>query len=317
MSTDCPLINRPPMLKIDGSKVRDLRESLELTQLYLATAVGVTTDTISRWENRRYPTIKRENAAKLAKALEVPLSAILEDQEAEVPSKDTKERQEDTTRPKITSFPEALIGSPFLALILICIVVVCGVFGWSFFGHQKVDITVHRFLPLHAAPGQAFPVIIEVKTGHKGPLSLILRESLPKGCSALEAEPPFTAINNKTNNLKWIYQTDRQKVIFCYLAIINPVSKMGKKLHFRGTITVRRGRGAAIPIKALDTLEVRPLHWADSNGDGRIDDEEILTVYDELAKIKGIDFGIKQIEDIWSGNGYRWDRQTKKIVVLP
>jgi transcriptional regulator with XRE-family HTH domain len=41
------------MVKIDGSKVRRLREQKGLTQLYVATAVQVTTDTISRWENKR------------------------------------------------------------------------------------------------------------------------------------------------------------------------------------------------------------------------------------------------------------------------
>ena len=66
------------MVKIDGSKVRSLRESKGLTQLYIATVVEVTTDTISRWENKRYPSIKEENALKLAEALEVTLDDILE-----------------------------------------------------------------------------------------------------------------------------------------------------------------------------------------------------------------------------------------------
>ncbi|MEJ2269824.1 MAG: helix-turn-helix transcriptional regulator [Desulfobulbaceae bacterium] len=69
------------MVKIDGSKVRSLRESKGLTQLYIATVVEVTTDTISRWENKRYPSIKEENARKLAKALEVSLEEILEKEE--------------------------------------------------------------------------------------------------------------------------------------------------------------------------------------------------------------------------------------------
>ena len=63
---------------INGSKIRSLREQNDLTQLYLATVVGVTTDTISRWENRRYPSIKLENARKLADALGVPLEELLE-----------------------------------------------------------------------------------------------------------------------------------------------------------------------------------------------------------------------------------------------
>ena len=75
----------PVMVKIDGSKVRQIREQKGLTQLYIATAVEVTTDTVSRWENKSYPSIKKENGLRLAEALEVPLEEILESA-AEEPS---------------------------------------------------------------------------------------------------------------------------------------------------------------------------------------------------------------------------------------
>ena len=81
------------MVKIDGSRVRNLRESKGLTQLYIATVVGVTTDTISRWENNRYPTIRRENALKLAEALEVPLDDILLKPAGETSGADTSLRK--------------------------------------------------------------------------------------------------------------------------------------------------------------------------------------------------------------------------------
>ncbi|HSH14379.1 MAG TPA: helix-turn-helix transcriptional regulator, partial [Desulfurivibrionaceae bacterium] len=71
----------PPMVRIDGAKARRIRENKGLTQLYVATVVQVTTDTISRWENRRYPTIKKENAEKLAEALGVELPALLDELE--------------------------------------------------------------------------------------------------------------------------------------------------------------------------------------------------------------------------------------------
>ena len=65
-------------VQIDGDAIRSIREEKGLTQLYLATVVGVTTDTISRWENRKYPSIKFENAEKLAQALEVDLEDIVD-----------------------------------------------------------------------------------------------------------------------------------------------------------------------------------------------------------------------------------------------
>jgi len=66
------------IVRIDGKKIKQFREQQELTQLYVATVVGVTVDTISRWENKRYPGIKKGNCLKLAEALEVDLADLLE-----------------------------------------------------------------------------------------------------------------------------------------------------------------------------------------------------------------------------------------------
>src|SRR5210317_924311 len=85
------------MVKIDGSKVRSLRESKGLTQLYIATVVEVTTDTISRWENKRYPSIKEENALKLAEALEVTLDEILDEAPEEGHAKDKERKKPEDT----------------------------------------------------------------------------------------------------------------------------------------------------------------------------------------------------------------------------
>ena len=82
----------PVMIKIDGTKIRRIREQKGLTQLYVATAVEVTTDTVSRWENKRYPSIKKENGVKLAQALEVTLDEIL-DSVPEVKATDRNSQQ--------------------------------------------------------------------------------------------------------------------------------------------------------------------------------------------------------------------------------
>ena len=87
--TDNTFAGPMSMVKIDGAKIKLLREQQGLTQLYLATAVEVTTDTISRWENRRYPSIKRDNGLKLAEALNVQLEDILEDIPDDTPEEDT------------------------------------------------------------------------------------------------------------------------------------------------------------------------------------------------------------------------------------
>src|SRR4051794_38221369 len=73
-----------PGVAIDGARIRTIREAKRLTQLYVASVVGVTTDTISRWENNRYPSIRRDNAEKLAGALEVTLDEIVRKEDPEV-----------------------------------------------------------------------------------------------------------------------------------------------------------------------------------------------------------------------------------------
>jgi len=67
----------PPAVAIDGNVIRRIREEKRLTQLYVAKVVGVTTDTVSRWENNSYPTIKWDNALKLAEGMEVDFTEIL------------------------------------------------------------------------------------------------------------------------------------------------------------------------------------------------------------------------------------------------
>ena len=84
------------MIKIDGARIRQLREQKGLTQLYIATAVDVTTDTVSRWENKRYPSIKKENGIRLAEALEVELEDILEYDDTEAGYSEPIEQQSDT-----------------------------------------------------------------------------------------------------------------------------------------------------------------------------------------------------------------------------
>ncbi|MBE0595835.1 MAG: helix-turn-helix transcriptional regulator, partial [Desulfuromonadales bacterium] len=78
-------IDLNPTVCLDGTAIRRIREEKKLTQLYVAKVVGVTTDTVSRWENNRYPSIKRDNALKLAEALEVSLADILQKPPAEPP----------------------------------------------------------------------------------------------------------------------------------------------------------------------------------------------------------------------------------------
>ncbi|WP_236685584.1 helix-turn-helix transcriptional regulator [Geobacter pickeringii] len=129
-----------PIVAIDGSTIKRIREAKKLTQLYVASVVGVTTDTISRWENNRYPTIKRDNAEKLATALEVAVEEILRRE----PS--AEELPAEPPPPPVTSRKRWWWG----ALLLAVAVAVAGVF---LFQRSTPPLPPGGFSPLSAPRG--------------------------------------------------------------------------------------------------------------------------------------------------------------------
>ncbi len=296
-------------VKIDGARVREIRESLGLTQLYVATAVGVTTDTISRWENGRYPTVKRDNAQRLAAALEVSLDEILEQEPT---------NKSQTTEPTKQDSHGARLPVKFLIPAIICVFAAVALSVYYVFHHDvSVNFEACRILPSHAAPGQTFPVLVRVKTDSRRSSSFILRENLPRGCVPVKAVPAYTAWDRKSRSLEWICHSQDKEITFFYLGSVKRDIPMNTVLNFSGTVVIRKGKGRSRPVAGQNKLEIKPLHWADTNGDGKIDDEEILTVYEEFGEIKGADFGLDQIEAIWAANGYKWNGKTKKFVIIP
>jgi transcriptional regulator with XRE-family HTH domain len=311
-----------PMVRIDGAKVRNLRESKGLTQLFLATSVGVTTDTISRWENKRYPTIKKENGLKLAEALEVDLEVILESNEQEVPQ---QVAAQEPVEQSVEQQPEAAVAAPPLpvsksqsgtkfALAAVLLMALLFFLGWWFYpDSEQPTITASRLLPKHAVAGKPFPVAIRVASNSTTSLSLIVRENLPKGAVLLSAVPPYSAYDGKTWEVKWLRKIDGSQV-FAYMV---KVEQQEGSVAFSGKVALPKGAGQQIDVSGDSVVQMSNFHWADADADGRISDEEILTVYDEFSEIKGLAINIDQVEEIWLGSGYVWNAGKEKFEVLP
>jgi transcriptional regulator with XRE-family HTH domain len=303
-----------PMAAIDGTKIRRLREEKGLTQLYLSTVVGVTTDTISRWENRRYPSIKLENAKKLARALQVELDAILEDESAVSGGGTSRDmvpkKKERPTVSRIIPFRARWPVIAGMALLLVFL-------AWGFLRQKPVlpVITAERILPPHVPPGQSFPVLIRVVSSSTTPVSLILKEIVPPACTVQRGIPPFTAVGPGKNILKWISKTMADETVFTYMVQAPKNARSQEKLSFAGHVTLKQGSGNQGDISGSSTLSIDEYHWADTNRDNRIDDEEILVVYDRFSEIPELPVNIDLIDDIWAGRGYSWDRE-KMIYVL-
>lgn len=302
-----------PTIQIDGAKVRRLREQQKLTQLYMATVVEVTTDTISRWENKRYPSIKRENALKLAEALGVSFEELLEKEE-EIP---------EVCDDKALSLPhKSFTGKIFLNRhrIILCVsfVFVLGLAFWLLLpGNETQKLQAVRYLPAHVLPGQPFPVLVKVNAHVNFSSSFLLRESLPVQCSIRKTIPSFLTQDETMHHIKWISTMERERQrTFSYLIDLKKDVAMKTKLRFSGTIVMGR-RGSNEPkVLGVQVTEVTSFHWADENLDSRIDDYELLSVYELFPNHRELGIDVRQIEAIWASPGYRWNSEQGSIDLL-
>ncbi len=314
------------MVKINGRKIRELREAQDLTQLYMATTVEVTTDTISRWENRRYPSIKRANALKLAEALQVELAEILDEEEQTsqpLVKQDTAENAPAPApaAPEITPPETAPSGSkkksrPLIAVLLTGIGIIIAALWWWQSAYMNPRISAQRILPAHSVPGRSFPVLLRVRNTGRKPLSFIIREYIPAGAKVVLAHSAAAVtVDKKTGSLKCLGRIKHGELTLGY--VLKTRRGLTTTLKLRGTITSRRFGGRPQAIAGAKEIKMLPFHWADKNMDNRIDDQEILTVYDDYSEVKGLKIDMDLIEDIWFGSGYSWNAKSGKFIIKP
>ena len=299
------------MIKIDGTKIKHLREKQGLTQLYLATAVQVTTDTISRWENRRYPSIKKDNGVKLAEALNVSIEDILED-----PSLEEPETQVDPAPKKITNKKKSYGLKKTWPLLLLGLTLLAIAGAFLILGlpsSQQVSFKTERIVPSHCTPGQPFPVIIKVTGTADSSTALIIREILPKKSSIHKVTPVISSSGIKNHTIKWLKKIN-SSAIFAY--IVSMDEQEGHTIHFGGTAAIGRGTIDPVPIGGDTTSTLSKYHWADTDKNNTISDSEILAVYDQYSEIGGIDTFIDTIEEIWLGSGYKWNSEQSSFEII-
>jgi transcriptional regulator with XRE-family HTH domain len=309
--TDNSFAGPMSMVKINGSKIKLLREQQGLTQLYLATAVEVTTDTISGWENRRYPSIKRDNGLKLAEALNVQLEELLEEtteeQEPETlfPKLSQKNQPHQNPRPRIAmNWPLLILSGTIFCIIL--------AFIW-FFVHSSpsISFSVERIVPPHCIDGQPFPVVIKVTGAPDVATALIIKETLSENGTIHTTSPKVAAGGLKNNQIRWLKKIN-SKGLFAYVVTMS--GKEASEMTFAGTAAI--SHDSELSIKGQNTIAIGLHHWADTNKDNIISDDEILTVYDQYSEITDIDLDIDLIEEIWLGSEYLWDTATATFKII-
>jgi len=295
-------IQLPPTVNINGNAIRQIREEKKLTQLYVAKVVGVTTDTISRWENNRYPSIKRENVLRLAEALEVPIEQILfgEQQEEEAAGGETPAGKPANR----LLLPLLLLGAVLLVTVLI----------YLSKDPPEATIVAERVLPAYAAPGCVIPVwmVLDPALAGKG---YIIRERFPSGWKLIEANPPASSLDNIEGVARWIVKPGEERLKIAYLIKAAGDAQVGESPSFAGEVVAKNdGQSRPALVGGQLGLAVAPYIWADSNGDNRIDDNEMLQASDVIDEMQGVHLDWTTLEKIWDAGGYEWQNDKARFV---
>ena len=288
---------------LEGAVLKRLREEKRLTQLYVSKVVGVTTDTVSRWENNRYPSMRRDNALKLAEALEVPLEELLRRPAAAA----------EATPPPKNLLP--LVITSLLAVVVIAGLLVLVLWQTGRQSPPPASITAERVLPHFAAPGSDIPVQVKL-TQRAGDSGFILREYLPKGWKLLQANPPASSVDNDNGIVRWIIKAGDARDRIVYLVQVGGMAAAGSYGIFQGEVVAGAADvKIAVPVHGDGRVAVAPVLWADQNGDGRIDDSEMLQASYTVDDMAGIKIDWLELEHLWNAGGYRWD--DRKQIFLP
>ncbi len=307
---------------IDGAKIKAIRESKGLTQDYLATVVGVAIRTVSCWENNRSPNIKRENAESVAQALEVSVEDIKKSEPSSA-HESTPEDAQKAARGGDVLFVTRLKGWQWVSLLgLACVVVLVMIYYPPEVPHELLpplgNIRAERYLPEHTPPGQLFPVVIKVTSSVTSSTSFIIKESLPASCSASKGSPAGFMQNSASSVVKWISKPPlKGEAHFAYLAHCDS-SIDQQELKFSGAIILTQGeQEKSTVIRGANGIIITDFHWADTNQDHRIDDNEILTIYNSFDLLQRIGVDIEEIRQAWmNGKGNHWNSTQKKFMIL-
>jgi transcriptional regulator with XRE-family HTH domain len=292
----------PSSVAVDGSALRRIREEKRLTQLYVSKVVGVTTDTVSRWENNRYPTIRRENAVKLAEALEVELEDIIK---KDIQIQPGVEQQDSRSLSKI-------IWSVATVLVVVLILI------WFFASQRNLpmdpQLQARRVLPFHVAPGHELLIQLEIsaETPLKG---MILKEEFPPGWTFISSEPEAASVDAPAGVARWIFRNPQTLFNVYYRLGVPDDVPLEKIITVSGELTANpEGRQFILPVSADQRTSIRPFHWADTNANYVIDDMEILVFSELTENTSELDEEWYLVEQIWHSGSYQWDDVNYRFV---
>ncbi len=279
----------PPTLRLDGARLRRIREDRGLTQLYVAEAVGVTVETVSRWENRPRPAVRRDNAEALARALGVPLDEL---RAGQGPGPSTRRGRN-----------RFLWGGAALAALALGV--------WLGLGTGPV-VQARRRLPAYAPPGTPVPVVIEVELRSGRGARVILREELPQGWSLAAANPEPDRGPDGAGTVRWMLDLRGRRAVRVAYVARAPEAREGSEFRFQGRVFTPGNRDGR-PVRGDTRIDLEFVHWADQDGDFQISDGEVLDALERLDAMRGLEFDASDLRALWGVEEYEWDPGARRF----
>lgn len=307
---------QPPTVKLDGERIRIIREGKALTQLYVAEVVGVTVDTVSRWENNRTAAVRRDNAEALAGALEVALEEIIRAEEAVSPPPAAEAVPQALEAETPPAKPAPRRSRCLIALAIFAIAAAVGTFLWFAILKDGSNIAAQRTLPPYAPPGSLVPVVVKLTLGDGKDSLVVVREKLPPGWTLAGSVPPPDQGPNPDGTVKWIVEVKSGGGKVAYLAKTPAVAKESSRHAFSGEVVGAGLGGGAKPLSGPSKIDLEYVHWADEDADFRIDDSEVLSALDRLEALKTLGlFDPRDLRSLWGAGTYAWDREKGQFVI--
>jgi len=306
---------QPQTLGLDGDQVRLIREAKGLTQLYVAEVVGVTVDTVSRWENNRTATVRRDNAEALAGALEVGVDEIIRKEESPAAG---------TLTPPPSSPEEAAVlgdskarrpGRPWLKVgaVLILLAVLFGF--WRLFHENGSGVTAKRTLPPYTPPGTIAPVTVDVSAPNGREGGVVVSERVPPGWVLVGSSPPPDQGPMQDGTVKWILALKQGRARVIYVVRAPPGAGESTKHIFSGEVVASGDRAKGTPTTGPTRLDLEYVHWADSDADFRIDDAEVLSALERIEAAKGLGLDPADLRALWGAGTYTWDKGKEAFTI--
>jgi len=86
-------------------------------------------------------------------------------------------------------------------------------------------------------------------------------------------------------------------------------------LNFEGFIKIDKHQDNTQKTLGNSSVSISNHHWADSDADNRIDDAEILAIYNSFDALNDLGVDLNLIKSIWSGKGYTLNPENNRYSV--